>query len=383
MTTYAVTTANWNSPSFWLAISEGAAGHTLDFSALPASFTVDMPLTSNIITLSDGTTTFTIGEAGVAGTDANLGGATQLESFDVVLGGAGNDSIAGGDGGVLAFNDLATDPNVSIDSTAHTITADSYQVTGGAQQGSITFAHNQGDLDTLNVSFTFDVGSNGHGNMSFGFGDPAARLPNDPGYGIQDSGLNIIFLARNGNDDDVMQILWNGSTLGTYPLGTWDIHELPSIDASLIVSDTGLVTFNLPGTTVPSTTVQIPGTQWQDADTSNYEFIYGSALSNWNYISDVQFSGLPGLPSDDSIEGGAGDDTIDGGEGNDTLIGGAGNDSVTADRRRDGRNAGRHAGHAGDCDGRCCLFRYYLYGDLGHRHRDRKRDGKSDHRRWQ
>ena len=125
MTVYVVTTSNWNSPAFWSGISETVAGHTFDFTALGPSYSVNYQSSLGFFEISDGTTTFRVGEAGYAGgSDANLGGTTDLDFFnvlsltqgadnafgtgsadtiqgfggdDTLMGGAGNDSILGGD----------------------------------------------------------------------------------------------------------------------------------------------------------------------------------------------------------------------------------------------------------------------------------------------
>jgi Ca2+-binding RTX toxin-like protein len=98
MTVYTVTTSNWNAPAFWSAISEAAAGHTLDFSALGPSYSVDLDEATGRLIVSDGVTPFTIGEPGDGGADATLGGATQFSFFTTKLGGDGDDTLDGGAG---------------------------------------------------------------------------------------------------------------------------------------------------------------------------------------------------------------------------------------------------------------------------------------------
>ena len=94
MTVYTITTGNWNDPSFWSSINEAGSGHALDFSALPATYSVTTSL-SGVVTINDGATTFTVGEAGVGGTDANFGGSTLLRFFNRLVGNQGNDSLVG------------------------------------------------------------------------------------------------------------------------------------------------------------------------------------------------------------------------------------------------------------------------------------------------
>jgi len=94
MTVYTITTANWDTPSFWSSINESGSDHTLDFSELPSNFEV-ITHPSGIITITDGTTGFTIGEAGVGGQDANFGGGTLLDFFTTLIGSQGNDDLTG------------------------------------------------------------------------------------------------------------------------------------------------------------------------------------------------------------------------------------------------------------------------------------------------
>ena len=94
MAIYTITTANWNDTSFWSSINESASGHTLDFSALPSNYSVTTSL-SGIITITDGTTTFTIGESGVGGTNANFASGTLLDYFTTLIGSEGDDSLTG------------------------------------------------------------------------------------------------------------------------------------------------------------------------------------------------------------------------------------------------------------------------------------------------
>jgi len=95
MTTYVVTPSNWNTAAFWQSISETTAGHTLDFSALGPGFTLQFDQTTGLIVLSDGATSFSVGEPGATGTDANLGGTTQLDFFTDVVGTQGEDIFVG------------------------------------------------------------------------------------------------------------------------------------------------------------------------------------------------------------------------------------------------------------------------------------------------
>lgn len=98
MATYTVTALNWNSASFWNSISEGTSGHTLDFSGLGSGFSVSHISGAGELVISDGTTTYTVGDIWYTGTsDAQLGGSTQFEAFTTMLLPDGSDYYAGSD----------------------------------------------------------------------------------------------------------------------------------------------------------------------------------------------------------------------------------------------------------------------------------------------
>lgn len=80
MATFTVAPSNWNDPVFWSGLSN-ANGHTLDLSALGPGFSVALTVTPELLTLSDGTQTFTVGNAGDTSTDAALGSGT-ISNFD-------------------------------------------------------------------------------------------------------------------------------------------------------------------------------------------------------------------------------------------------------------------------------------------------------------
>ncbi|ASP20519.1 leukotoxin [Antarctobacter heliothermus] len=98
MATYTVTNFNWNSASFWNGISHGGSGHTLDFSNLGPGFSVDYNTISGEVQISNGSTTYTIGDrfhSGFSNTD--LGGNTLFEFFTTVRLPDGSDFYAGSD----------------------------------------------------------------------------------------------------------------------------------------------------------------------------------------------------------------------------------------------------------------------------------------------
>lgn len=95
MATYIITTSNWNSAAFWSGITETGTGHTLDFSALDATYSVTIDQTTGVIWIDNGATGFTIGEAGVTGVSANFGGSTLLDYFTTISGAQSGDRVTG------------------------------------------------------------------------------------------------------------------------------------------------------------------------------------------------------------------------------------------------------------------------------------------------
>ncbi|WP_417209591.1 Hint domain-containing protein [Antarctobacter sp.] len=98
MATYSVTSFNWNSASFWNGISQNRAGHTLDFSSLGSGYSVNYNTVAGVLQISNGSTTYTVGDRFFSGTsDADLGGRTQFEFFTTVRLPDGSDFYTGSD----------------------------------------------------------------------------------------------------------------------------------------------------------------------------------------------------------------------------------------------------------------------------------------------
>lgn len=95
MATSVITSSNRNSAPFRAAVAPSGAGHTLDLSALAKSFSTGADQASGSTTLSDGMTTFILGQACVWGTSATLGGATLLDYFTSISGAQGSDTVTG------------------------------------------------------------------------------------------------------------------------------------------------------------------------------------------------------------------------------------------------------------------------------------------------
>ena len=96
MATYTVTTANWNDSAWWASVGPPGPGHVLDFSALPSNFTVIYNYSTGEITISDGTSSFTIGDSTATGGpyDATMGGTSELNFFEF-HGSQGDDTVTG------------------------------------------------------------------------------------------------------------------------------------------------------------------------------------------------------------------------------------------------------------------------------------------------
>lgn len=96
MAYYNVTTSNWDSPSFWSNMTTNASDDELDFSNLPSTFTIDLDMETGELSISDGTTTFTVGDSTASGSyDATLGGSHKFSEFESVYGSPGQDTQTG------------------------------------------------------------------------------------------------------------------------------------------------------------------------------------------------------------------------------------------------------------------------------------------------
>lgn len=160
---------NWNSPAFWSGINEGGSGHTLDFSALSGAYTVSVEVVGGTITRFDGSTTFTVGQAGYGGTaDVLLGGTTLLSYFENLDGSDGDDTLRGG-GAEDAFSGGLGDDSVVGNAGSDTLDGGSGNdsLVGGGGDDAL---HGNNDTDTLeggagDDQFSYSVGD-GHDTIS-------------------------------------------------------------------------------------------------------------------------------------------------------------------------------------------------------------------------
>ncbi len=149
MAIYTITTTNWNDPAFWSAIIEAAAGHTLDFSSLTSTYNVSIS-DNNTIIISDGVTTFTVGDSTTAtAVDATLGGTTEFEFFDPVLLSAGDDTVYGDTGDETI--DLGNGANHYYDG------AGSDRVTGGTGNDSFYVSEDDGTNNVFDGGLGYNL----------------------------------------------------------------------------------------------------------------------------------------------------------------------------------------------------------------------------------
>ena len=289
MAIYTVTAANWNDPAFWSSISEAGSGHSLDFSDLPSNFSIDYDPDLNRLIISDGTSSFTVGDATYGGvSDADLGGSTLFSYFTTIIGTAGADWAYGG----------------SANET----------LVGGAGN------------DTL-------LGYYGDDSISGGDGDDSIRgeYGNDTidgGAGsdtVQASGFSdadVVMGGESTDDVDVLDLVgtaeakvaFSGDEAGTYSIGTASgtfsqFEEVRGGEGSdKIDASASSVSQTLKGEAGDDSLVGGSGADVLDGGDGTNSIDGGSGT--------------------DSILGGAGDDTIDGGGNTDTIHGGAGNDVI-------------------------------------------------------
>lgn len=274
---------------------------------------------------------------------------------DTVMAGAAGDSVDGGDGNDVLygggfsytpsapfsadFNNLPTDPGIgssggsfgtgaSGGAAGFQFTGDSYIIADPDQGGA-----DVGDVDSINVTFGFDVGTaetGANGGISFSFGRPTS-ISADPGLGLNE-GVTV-HLSTDSNE---VVFSWNGTEIGREPYGGNVIALSPS-SGSLSVDATGLVTFDSSITAAGPFTAQIPGTQWADTDTSDFTFVAGmnaGALNPNNWVNNIEFTGTTHILTEqtttgnDTLLGGLGNDSLFGQDGNDSLVAGDGNDFV-------------------------------------------------------
>ena len=359
MATYTVTSLNWNSAAFWSGITESAGGHTLDFSALGAGYTVTFNETLGEITLSDGATLFRIGDTGAAGGpyDATLGGATLVEYFDTVIGsaagvtitsGTGDESVASGDGADILYDGAGNDTldAGTGDDTVYAAGGNDSIVAGdgndvifvGDNDGVDTVEGGAGQ-DTLHVGFTAgaeiiltgsgagtysDNGATGSGTFTGIEVIDATGAADSINAGADMVGLEIF---ADGGDDTVIGGSGNDTLIGE--AGN-DSIELGG-GADMAVGGTGIDTITgVDGADF----ISLGEGDESVAATGGNNTILGGA-GNDTLSSDTGADQLQGGLGDDVLTASGGDDTIGGGTGADSIAAGDGADLVVGGSGRD------------------------------------------------
>ncbi|WP_139210042.1 Hint domain-containing protein [Palleronia pelagia] len=296
MTIYTVTTSNWNSPAFWSGISESSGGHELDFWDLPASYTVEVDLEAGELTLSDGTTTFTVGDTAATGTyDVTLGGATQFSFFNLVSTSQGQDTLLGTD---------ASEEFYGGDG------ADLIEGRGGDDaiffwSGDDTvFGGDGNDLIEDRSGFNYT----GENSLDGGAGNDTVFAGGGNDILLGDAGADSL-IGEDGND-----VLVGGA--GGDALSGGSGTDTASYEGSSAAVSVNLDTGNASGGDASGDTL------------SSVENLTGSSFND-TLTGDAGNNRIEGADGSDLLRGGSGDDTLIGGDGvRDTLDGGAGNDSI-------------------------------------------------------
>ncbi|KNG95423.1 Hint domain-containing protein [Pseudaestuariivita atlantica] len=382
MAIYTVTTANWNSPTFWSGINEAAGGHDLDLDSLPSSYSVALDAASGELTLSDGATTFTVGDANATGTyDATLGGTTLFEFFDLIsatfgndtidagagadtiTGAMGADQIEGGSGGDVIYGDTAAAPTPSLgDAGSLLMTAGNIRAgsaTGdpaNAVEGDSIIYDNAGTLPdgtvvAMRVTLTELTSPTVTVQLNYNATNgPILLTGNGAANAGQTATFNIEFLDQ-ATDQPI--VISGQATVMDIDNNTGAGEEFVTFSPNNFYGSAVNQGSSLTTTTTASGATAT-GTEGNGAaDTDAWFTGYFEAQGEINVTLGVVefgagygFNGqvLPNpvftemLHGDDSIYGGEGDDlisgdggadTIDGGLGADTIYGASGNDVIT------------------------------------------------------
>jgi len=379
MAVYQVTEANWNDAAFWNGVSETGAGQTLEFSDLPDNFSVDVDAALGIVTISDGTSSFTVGEAGVGGTDASFGAGTLLDYFTMLYGGAGEETIDGTASGDVIYAEEGDD-TVAGRGGADQIDggggADSLSGGGGADTitGGISAQDTELSLDwsaaaadetDISAGFTQDTGGinvsvayqNDGNATAFTVESSSAQYvgPGEPfsansageirggGTAGDTATLSVRFDAVPGSgfQDEVSDVSFRINDIDQSSGSGWDDQiTVRAFDADGNPLD---VTITYQGVSQTSTAPSVEGTGPQSATDAtgsalveiagpvawieiDYDQLGSSGQVVW--ISDIHFTAQGVVDGDDTIDGGGGDDYLIGGAGADDIQGGAGADTI-------------------------------------------------------
>ncbi|WP_163846429.1 Hint domain-containing protein [Pseudooceanicola aestuarii] len=393
MATISITTANWNSPSFWSSINYGSGGHTFDFSSLPSNFTVSVNQMSGQLTIDNGSSDFTVRDATTnASADASMGGNTEFSFFDFVLpdgndwgrgdenannfdggggddtieGGTEDDTISGGSGNDVLYGDAESPIGVTESFEVGSLTMSPNEVRDGSAQGGNPSNANDGTSviydnaaqleDGTNVAMRVTLvdksSSNLNVNLTNGTTNQTILLSGGSSQQGETAEIRIEFLDQATGEPLVLSgsatfsdLDDNSGSTGTAENLVLDAGYFSSFavsqDSSLEVSQSnGMVTAKGTEQNNPNDQDAWFQAMFDGKSEINFTLIYPGVTAGFgfngqditNSVVTPVIAGndtLDGESGDDQIDGGGGDDTILGGQGDDTLIGGAGNDEIS------------------------------------------------------
>ena len=321
-----------------ISITGGSGNDTLNLTANAASNEL-------YVNAGAGDDTVTIGNV--------LGNASSTNAGDVLIGGAGNDTLAGDvdlfDAGTAGFTGTTS---VTGASGFETLSVNGF----GAEDNTVNVSNISADITAVTVASDVD-GANARGlTVNFGtgaaytvnIGTTAATLAADTltvtqaGTGTTDAlTINNTNAATGTNQigNNATAIATTGFETVTISTGSYSTATAQLVNTVNVGTNTLVLTGSNGLTTTAGTGVITAGvinaSALTGALTQNVAAASGVTLITGGTAADT----LRGDAAS-TINGGAGNDSIFGGTGNDVLNGDAGNDQITTDTGNDNVNGG-------------------------------------------
>lgn len=321
-----------------ISITGGSANDTLNLAANAASNEL-------FVNAGAGDDTVTVGNV--------LGNATSTNAGDVLIGGAGNDTLAGD----VDLFDAATAGFTGTTSVTGVSGFETISVNGfGAEDNTVNVANISADITALTIASDVD-GANARG-LTVNFGTAAAYTVNVGTTAATLAGDTLTVTHGGTGTTDALSINNTNAATGTNQIGsnataiattgfetvTINTGSYSTATAQLVNTvNVGTNTLVLTGSNGLTTTA---GTGVITASVINASALTGALTQNVATASGVTLitggSAADTLRGDaaSTINGGAGNDAIFGGTGNDALNGDAGNDTITTDTGNDNVNGG-------------------------------------------